>query len=43
MRKHYKAYFKGLSHFKSERIKLLTLNNVNEIIELLSQFKSFYA
>lgn len=43
MRKHYKPYFKGLPHFKSDRIKLLTSNNVNEIKELLNRFKSFYA
>ena len=42
MRKHYKFYFKGITHFKAERIKLLTINNVNEIIELLNRIKSFY-
>lgn len=43
MRKHYKAYLKGLAHIKSERIKLLTLNNVNEVLEMLNRIKSYYA
>ena len=39
MRKHYKAYFKGIDDFKAYRIKLLTSTNVNEINELLEEIK----
>ncbi len=37
MRKHYKAYFKGIDNFKSYRIKLLTSNSVNEVVEILEK------
>ena len=43
MRKHYKAYFKGIDNFKSYRIKLLTSNSVNEIVGILEKInENFY-
>ncbi len=37
MRKHYKPYFKGINEFKPYRIKLLTTNDVNELIDTLDE------
>ncbi len=37
IRKHYKNYFKGINNFKAYRIKLLTLINVKDILELLDE------
>lgn len=31
MRRHFSTYFKGLSHFKETRMKLVTLNDIDEI------------
>lgn len=31
MRRHFSTYFKGLSHFKETRMKLVTLNDIEEI------------
>ncbi len=36
MRRHFSSYFKGLSHFKETRLKLVTLNEANEIIDTLN-------
>lgn len=35
MRRHFSSYFKGLSHFKETRMKLVTLNDIEEINETL--------
>ncbi len=35
MRRHFSSYFKGLSHFKDTRLKLVTLNDSNEIFDTL--------
>jgi len=37
MRKHYSGYFKNLPHFKSLRIKLMTLTNPDEILDVLNE------
>ncbi|HOF15655.1 MAG TPA: tRNA dihydrouridine synthase DusB [Bacteroidales bacterium] len=37
MRKHYKGYFKGINDFKTYRIKLLSLINVKDIVELFDE------
>ncbi|MFT5580992.1 MAG: tRNA-dihydrouridine synthase B, partial [Psychromonas sp.] len=35
MKRHYTNYFKGISHFKEWRTKLVTSFELNEIIETL--------
>ena len=35
MRRHFSTYFKGLSHFKETRMKLVTLNDIPEIYNTL--------
>jgi tRNA-dihydrouridine synthase B len=35
MRNHYANYFKGIPNFKDTRIKLVTLNKTNELLEVL--------
>ncbi|MDY0015702.1 MAG: tRNA dihydrouridine synthase DusB [Bacteroidales bacterium] len=42
MRKHYKAYFKEINDFKTFRIKLMSLNNVIEILDLFNEIKIHY-
>jgi tRNA-dihydrouridine synthase B len=42
MRRHFSNYFKGLSHFKEMRIKLLTSLDVDEILSLLEQIRDLY-
>ena len=42
MRKHYTNYFKGLSHFKDYRMKLVTSNNIDEINNILDEIKLRY-
>jgi tRNA-dihydrouridine synthase B len=37
MRRHYTNYFKGIPHFKEYRMKLVTLNNYDEIVEVLEE------
>ena len=39
MRNHYSNYFKGIPNFKEYRTKLVTLNNSQQIIELLNELK----
>jgi tRNA-dihydrouridine synthase B len=43
MRRHYTNYFKGLSHFKDYRLKLVTTYDYSEIIDLLEQIKNNYS
>ncbi len=35
MRRHYANYFKGMQHFKETRMKLVTLNTLDEILNVL--------
>jgi nifR3 family TIM-barrel protein len=42
MRRHYSNYFKGFPNFKEYRIKLVTSEDVNEIVTLLQQVKELY-
>lgn len=42
MRKFYSNYFKGLSHFKQFRIKLMTSEEPEEILNLLERIKGLY-
>lgn len=35
MRRHFSTYFKGLPHFKETRMKLVTLNDIDEIYQTL--------
>ncbi|MBP7101817.1 MAG: tRNA dihydrouridine synthase DusB [Bacteroidales bacterium] len=42
MRKHYKAYFKEINDFKTFRIKLMSLNNVIEVLDLFNEIKIKY-
>ncbi len=42
MRRHYANYFKGLSHFKDYRMKLVTSYDLNEINSLLDEIKIRY-
>ena len=37
MKRHYTNYFKGISHFKDYRIKMITSNNKDEIETLLDE------
>jgi tRNA-dihydrouridine synthase len=43
MRKHYGNYFKGISHFKPFRMKLVTANEVGEVFEILEDIRRHYA
>ncbi len=42
MRRHYTHYFKGLNHFKEFRTKLVTLNKLNDILEVIEEVEAFY-
>ncbi|MCD6068187.1 MAG: tRNA dihydrouridine synthase DusB [Bacteroidetes bacterium] len=35
MRRHYTNYFKGINHFKETRLKLVTLDHLSDIVEIL--------
>jgi len=39
MRRHYTNYFKGFSHFKEDRMALVTSSNLEEILERLDRIK----
>ncbi len=39
MRRHYSNYFKGISHFKEYRMKLVKLDKLSEIEEVLNEIK----
>lgn len=43
MRRHYTSYFKGLNHFKEFRTKLVTLNKLEEVLEVISQVEEHYS
>ena len=42
MRRHYTNYFKGLDHFKEYRMKLVTSNNYDEIVDTLNFIENRY-
>lgn len=43
MRRHYANYFKGLDHFKEYRMKLVTTNSYEEILQTLEEVRERYA
>jgi len=43
MRRHYTNYFKGISHFKETRMKLVTLDHLNELLEVLDEVKETFS
>ncbi|MBL0095364.1 MAG: tRNA dihydrouridine synthase DusB [Bacteroidetes bacterium] len=43
MRRHYTNYFKGLDHFKEHRMKLVTSNSYDEILQTLEFIRERYA
>jgi tRNA-dihydrouridine synthase B len=42
MRRHYANYFKGLSHFKDFRNRLVTSNNIQEILDIINEIEDYY-
>ena len=42
MRRHYANYFRGFDHFKDFRMKLVTSNNLEEIVNLLEEIRMHY-
>lgn len=42
MRRHYANYFKGLDHFKEYRMKLVTSNHLDEVIDILEEVRQRY-
>lgn len=42
MRKHWGNYFKGYSHFKQFKLKLMSVETENEILEILNEIEEFY-
>jgi tRNA-dihydrouridine synthase B len=43
MRRHYTNYFKGISHFKETRMKLVTLDHLHELLEVLEEVKETFS
>ena len=43
MRSHYSNYFKGLPHFKETRMKLVTSNSVEEVMQTLESVRTMYS
>ncbi len=43
MRRHYSNYFKGMDHFKEYRLKLVTANTFEEVMELLEVVRERYS
>ena len=43
MRRHYANYFKGIPNFKEYRMKLVSLQDVNEILEVLEEIRFNFA
>lgn len=43
MRRHYTNYFKGLPHFKDYRLRLVTVDTYEEIIEILDAVAANYS
>jgi nifR3 family TIM-barrel protein len=42
MRRHYTNYFKGISHFKEHRIKLVTQNNAEDLAATFEEIRSVF-
>lgn len=42
MRRHYASYFKGMDNFKDYRMKLVTTDSYNEILDILQQIGEVY-
>lgn len=42
MRRHLSNYFKGLSHFKEIRLRLLTTTSPNEVLDILEEIRQRY-
>lgn len=42
MRPHYTNYFKGIPHFKETRMKLVTTDNINDVLAILESVPSLY-
>jgi nifR3 family TIM-barrel protein len=42
MRRHYANYFRGMDHFKEFKIKLVTSNNLNELLDTLEHIRVRY-
>jgi tRNA-dihydrouridine synthase len=42
MRRHYTNYFKGFDHFKDFRLQLVTLSDLQAILDLLDYIKEHY-
>jgi tRNA-dihydrouridine synthase len=43
MRRHYTNYFKGMNNFKSTRLKLVTTDHINEILDTLDSITTNFA
>jgi tRNA-dihydrouridine synthase B len=43
MRRHYTNYFKGISNFKEHRLKLVTLENPEDLFKALEEIQEVYA
>jgi tRNA-dihydrouridine synthase B len=43
MRRHYANYFRGLDHFKDFRMRLVTSESVNEILQILEEVRNRYS
>tara|TARA_B110000003_G_C16635868_1_gene528378 strand:- start:1402 stop:2394 length:993 start_codon:yes stop_codon:yes gene_type:complete len=43
MKRHYTNYFKGISHFKDYRIKMVTSDSAEEVYEILDKVKEEFA
>ena len=43
MRRHYANYFKGIDHFKDYRIRLVTLNVLVDIMQVLDEIEEKYS
>ena len=42
MRRHYTNYFKGIHGFKAHRQKLVTTDNLDELLALFDEIAEFY-
>jgi tRNA-dihydrouridine synthase len=43
MRRHYTNYFKGIPNFKEFRLKLVTLENPDELFQVLNEIQEIYS
>lgn len=43
MRRHYANYFKGIPHFKEYRMRLVTLDRMEEVLEVLEEIESRFS